>query len=106
MPPDPVERKLAAILSGDVVGYSRLMAGDEAETVKTLKAHKDLMGGLIRQHAGRVVDAVGDNLLADFPSVVDAVTCAVATRTNSPAETRTFCQIARCCFGSASTWAM
>ncbi len=53
------ERKLAAILSADVVGYSRLMANDEAGTVKTLKAHEDLMGGLIRQHAGRVVDAVG-----------------------------------------------
>ena len=74
----PTERRLAAILSADVVGYSRLMADDDAETVKTLKAHKDLMRGLIRQHAGRVVDAVGDDLLAEFPSVVDAVACAVA----------------------------
>ena len=73
-----IRLELAAILFPDVVGYSRLMADDEAETVKTLKAHKDLMGGLIRQHAGRVVDAVGDDLLADFPSVVDAVACAVA----------------------------
>ncbi len=80
MAPEPVERKLAAILSADVVGYSRLMADDEAETVKTLKDHKDLMGGLIRQHAGRVVDAVGDNVLAEFPSVVDAVACAVAVQ--------------------------
>ena len=71
-------RKLVAILSADVVGYSRLMADDEAETVKTLKAHRELMGGLIRQHAGRVVDAVGDDLLAEFPSVVDAVACAIA----------------------------
>jgi TolB-like protein len=75
---DGSERKLAAILSADVVGYSRLMAEDEAGTVDTLKSHRDLMGGLIRQHAGRVVDDVGDNLLAEFPSVVDAVACAVA----------------------------
>ena len=74
----PTERKLAAILSADALGYSRLMADDEAGTVQTLKSHRDLMGGLIRQHAGRVVDAVGDNLLADFPSVVDAVAGAVA----------------------------
>ena len=73
-----MERKLAAILSADAVGYSRLMADDEAETVETIKAHKDLMGGLIRQHAGRVVDAVGDDLLADFQSVVNAVACAAA----------------------------
>ena len=79
MPPS-VERKLAAILSADVVGYSRLMAEDEAGTIKRLKAYRELMGGLIRQHGGRVVDAVGDNLLADFPSVVDSVACAVATQ--------------------------
>ena len=74
----PTQRKLAAILCADVVGYSRLMAEDEAGTIQTLKSHRDLMGGLIRQHTGRVVDAVGDNLLADFPSIVDAVACAVA----------------------------
>jgi TolB-like protein/class 3 adenylate cyclase/Tfp pilus assembly protein PilF len=75
-----VERKLVAILSADVVGYSRLMADDDAETVETLKAHKERIGGLIRQHGGRVVDAVGDDLLADFPSVVDAVACGVAVQ--------------------------
>jgi len=73
-----VQRKLAAILSADAVGYSRLMAGDEAATIKTLNAHRGLIGGLVRQHGGRIVDAVGDNLLAEFPSVVDAVACAVA----------------------------
>jgi adenylate cyclase len=82
MSADPVERKLAAILSADVVGYSRLMAEDEAGTVDSLKSHRELMGGLIRQHTGRVVDAVGDNLLAEFPSVVDAVACAVAIQNN------------------------
>ena len=78
MPPEPVKRKLVAVLSADVVGYGRLMADDEMETVKTLKAHKDLMEGLIRQHAGRVVDDVGDDLMAEFASVVDAVACGVA----------------------------
>ncbi len=77
MPPS-AERKLAAILSADVVGYSRLMADDDAATIQTLKSCRALMSGLVRQHAGRVVDAVGDELLADFPSVVDAVACGVA----------------------------
>jgi len=71
------ERRLAAILSADAVGYSRLMADDEAATLQTLKTHRDAMIARISQHAGRVVDAVGDNLLAEFPSIVDAVACAV-----------------------------
>lgn len=75
--PEPLQRKLAALLSADVVGYSRLVAQDELATLKTLNAHRDAMSGLIRQHGGRVVDAVGDNLLAEFPSVMDAVACAV-----------------------------
>jgi len=77
---DPVKRKLAAILSADAVGYSRLMTGDETATLNTLNAHRRLMDGLIRHHGGRVVDAVGDNLLAEFPSVVNAVACAVAVQ--------------------------
>jgi len=72
-----VTRKLRAILSADVKGYSLLMADDEAFTVKTLKAYRSLMSKQIEQHAGRVVDAPGDNLLAEFASVVDAVQCAV-----------------------------
>ena len=75
-----VERKLAAILSADVVGYSRLIAEDEAGTVERLKTYLDAMGSLVRQHGGRVVDAVGDSLLAEFPSVVDAVACSVAVQ--------------------------
>jgi len=74
---DAIERRLAAVLSADAVGYSRLMAQDEVGTLQTLKAHRDVMAGLIRQYGGHVVDAVGDNLLAEFPSVVDAVGCAV-----------------------------
>jgi adenylate cyclase len=72
-----VKRKLTAILSADVKGYSRLMGEDEEWTVRTLNVYKDVMGNLIQQHRGRVVDATGDNLMAEFASVVDAVQCAV-----------------------------
>jgi adenylate cyclase len=71
------KRKLAAILSADVKGYSRLMGDDEASTVRTLTAYREIMDALIRQYRGRVVDSPGDNLLAEFSSVVDAVQCAV-----------------------------
>ncbi len=72
-----VKRKLVAIVSADVKGYSRLMDEDEEWTVRTLKAHKEVMGNLIERHSGRVVDATGDNLMAEFASAVDAVQCAV-----------------------------
>ncbi|MGA2318716.1 MAG: adenylate/guanylate cyclase domain-containing protein [Thermodesulfobacteriota bacterium] len=72
-----VKRKLTAILSADVKGYSRLMGEDEKGTVRTLNAYKEVMTGLIQDHHGRVVDAPGDNVLAEFSSVVDAVECAV-----------------------------
>ncbi len=74
------KRKLAAILSADVAGYSRLMGEDEAATVKTLETYKRVISDLIQQHRGRVVDSPGDNLLAEFASVVDAVQCAVAVQ--------------------------
>ena len=72
-----VKRKLAAILSADVKGYSRLMGEDEKGTVRILNTYKEVMTGLIQHHHGRVVDAPGDNVLAEFGSVVDAVECAV-----------------------------
>ena len=71
-------RKLTAILSADVKGYSLLMSDDEAFTIQTLQAYRHLMSELIMQYPGRVVDSPGDNLLAEFPSAVDAVECAVA----------------------------
>jgi adenylate cyclase len=74
---EKVKRKLTAILSADVKGYSRLMGKDEVGTIQTLNTYKEVMAGLIQHHHGRVVDAPGDNLLADFASVVDAVQCAV-----------------------------
>ena len=72
-----VKRKLTAILSADVKGYSRLMGADEETTVRILNAYKEMMSSLIQQHHGRVVDAPGDNVLAEFGSVVDAVRCGV-----------------------------
>ena len=77
MEPTRIDRRLTAILSADVKGYSRLMGEDEVATIRTLTAYRERMGSLIQQHQGRVVDTVGDNLLAEFGSVVDAVTCAV-----------------------------
>ena len=72
-----VKRKLTAILSADVKGYSRLMGADEEGTLHTLTAYREVMATLIQQHHGRVVNAPGDALLAEFESVVDAVKAAV-----------------------------
>ena len=80
MAPDKFKRKLTTIFSADVAGYSRLMGEDEAATVRTLEQYKEIMSELIRQHRGRVVDSPGDNLLAEFTSVVDGVQCAVAAQ--------------------------
>ncbi len=74
---EEVDRKLAAILSADVVGYSRLMAEDEAATIHTLTGYRESIAMLVRQHRGRVVDAPGDNVLAEFPTALDAVRCAL-----------------------------
>jgi len=74
------KRRLTAIFSADVVGYSRLMGEDDAATVKTLEDHKSVMFTLIRQHRGRVIDSPGDNILAEFVSVVDAVQSAVSVQ--------------------------
>ena len=71
------KRKLTAILSADVEGYSRLMGEDEDATIRTLTAYRELMSTLIQKHRGRVVDSPGDNLLAEFLSVVNGVRCAV-----------------------------
>jgi len=73
-------RKLVAILSADVQGYSRLMGADEGATIRTASAYREVISTLIRQYRGRVVDAPGDTLLAEFASVVDAVQYAVATQ--------------------------
>lgn len=70
-------RKLRAIPSADVKGYSLLMANDEAFTIQALIEYRDIMSAQIQQNNGRVVDAPGDNLLAEFSIAVDAVECAI-----------------------------
>jgi adenylate cyclase len=73
----PVERKLAAILSADVAGYSRLTGADEAGTLAALSAHREVIDELIRQRNGRIASAAGDSILAEFPSVMEAAQCGV-----------------------------
>jgi adenylate cyclase len=74
-----VERRLTAILAADVVGYSRLMGADETGTLSALQGHQtDLIEPRIAEHQGRVVKLSGDGVLAEFPSVVNAVACAAA----------------------------
>ena len=75
-----VERRLAAIFAADVAGYSRLMEQDEVGTLRTLTAHREIMDGLIAEHGGRIANTAGDSVLAEFPSAVDAVQCAVAVQ--------------------------
>ncbi len=73
-----MERRLAAILAADVVGYSRLMSNNEEGTLVRLKAHRDkITDPAIAKHKGRIVKLMGDGMLAEFASVVDAVRCAV-----------------------------
>jgi adenylate cyclase len=75
---EPVQRRLAAILAGDVAGYSRLMGVDEVGTLAALKAHRqEAIDPKLARHNGRVVKTTGDGILIEFPSVVDAVQCAV-----------------------------
>src|SRR5215213_4178393 len=76
-PAQPIERKLAAIFAADVAGYSRLMGLDEVGTLRTLTAHREIMDRLIGEHGGRIANTAGDSVLAEFPSVVDAVQCAM-----------------------------
>ena len=72
-----VTRKLAAILAADVVGYSRLMGEEEEATLRTLKAYREVIDGLIANHRGRVFGSAGDSVIAEFASPVEAVRCAV-----------------------------
>src|SRR5271170_5742724 len=71
-------RKLAAIMAVDVVGYSRLMGEDEAGTARAVREHRDAARPIVTGRGGRIVKTMGDGLLLEFPSVVDAVECAVA----------------------------
>jgi TolB-like protein/class 3 adenylate cyclase len=75
-----VERRLAAVLAADVAGYSRLMGADEVGTARTLREHRVVTDALVARHGGRIVKTTGDGVLLEFPSVVDAVECAVAVQ--------------------------
>jgi adenylate cyclase len=90
-----VERRLAAIFAADVAGYSRLMEQDEVGTLRALTGHREIMDRLISEHGGKIANTAGDSVLAEFPSAVDAVQCAVAvqeafaaTSQNMPEECR------------------
>ena len=78
--PSRVERRLAAILAADVAGYSRLMGFDEVGTARILREHRAVSDALVSKHGGRIVKTTGDGILLEFPSVVDAVECAVAVQ--------------------------
>ena len=96
-----VERRLAAILAADVVGYSRLMGADEVGTLRTLRAHRrELIDPTIADRRGRIVKTTGDGLLAEFPSAVEAVACAIKIQqglayrnTSTAEEKRLTCRI-------------
>jgi class 3 adenylate cyclase len=77
MATEDFKRKLTAILSADVKGYSRLMGEDEEATVRTITTYREVITEVVQKHRGRVVDSPGDNILAEFASVVDAVRGAV-----------------------------
>ena len=98
MPPQQeqrVDRRLAAIFAADIAGYSRLVSQDEAGTLRALSAAREIMDRLIQEHGGRIANTAGDSVLAEFPSAVDAVQCAVAVqeklaegRTGEPEDRR------------------
>lgn len=84
-----IRRQLKAILSADVKDYSRLMSENEMWTIQTLKNYRSLIASHVRSHQGRVVDSPGDNLLAEFGSVVHAAECAVEIQRNLSTRNKT-----------------
>jgi class 3 adenylate cyclase len=78
--PVRVGRRLSAIVAADVAGYSRLMGLDEVGTARALREHRSVTDALVAKHGGRLVKSTGDGMLLEFPSVVDAVECAVAVQ--------------------------
>src|SRR3974390_3802913 len=88
LPDGRVERRLAAVLAADVAGYSRLMGADEVGTARTLREHRVVTDALVAKHGGRLVKTTGDGVLLEFPSVVDAVECAVAVQAGMPGRNK------------------
>jgi adenylate cyclase len=76
--PESQSRRLAAILAADIAGYSALRGADEARTVRDLKGHQAVVLPMVSEFGGRIIDTAGDGILAEFPSVVNAVRCAIA----------------------------
>ena len=83
-----VERKLAAIFAADVAGYFRLVGSDEVGTLHLLAARRETMDRLIAEHGGRIANTAGDSILAEFPSAVDAIQCAVEAQARLAAANR------------------
>ena len=100
---DRVQRRMAAILAADVVGYSRLMGKDEEATLATLKAHREVIDGLIADHGGRIFGSAGDSVIAEFASPVEAVRCATEIQLAHRRPQRRRCPSRTACgFASAS----
>ena len=103
---DRPQRRLAAILAADVAGYSRLVGLDEEGTVLALRALRDqVTDPLIARYGGRIANTAGDSLLAEFPSAVEAVRCAVELQAEVAARTRDAPEDRRIALGSGSIWA-
>jgi adenylate cyclase len=101
-----VFHRLTTIIAADIAGYSELMGADEDATVRDLKAHQAVVLPMIGEHGGRIIDTAGDGILAEFVSVLGAVTCALAIQklwlsATSPSSTPSACSL-----GSGSTRAM
>jgi adenylate cyclase len=93
-----MERRLAAIFAADVAGYSRLMSRDEVGTMQTLTTHRGVIDRLIAQHRGRIANTAGDSVLAEFPSVVDAVQCALEAQAALGSQNDSLPDERRLCF--------
>ena len=100
-----IERRLAAIFAADVEGYSRLMGVDEVGTLRTLTAHREIMDRLIGEHGGRIANTAGDSVLAEFPSVVDAVQSPWRSRRHSRPPTSRSPRTVRSASASGCMWA-
>ena len=100
-----VERHLAAIFAADVAGYSRLVGLDELGTLNSLAGAREVMDTLIEDHGGRIANTAGDSVLAEFPSAVDAVRCALTSKSALPLSTRMFPRSDGSCSGSGCTLA-
>ena len=99
-----VERRLAAILAGDVAGYSRLMGADEEGTLARLNAHRrEFLDPTVAAHRGRIVKTTGDGILIEFASAVDAVRCAVESQRGMAQRNTTCLQTSASNFAWAST---